>query len=91
MVKERGMSDKIGRVAIGDPSGRGPFMGRMMMRPRPPQWGSKILVPVEAKVERVVNNSYLIAKQILNDNKDLLGHLTAELMEREVVSAGNSK
>jgi cell division protease FtsH len=86
MVKEWGMSDKVGRVAVGEPSGRGPFMGRMMMR-RPPQWGNKILGTVEEEVERLVNNSYLIAKQILNDNKDLLEHLTAELMEREVVTA----
>jgi ATP-dependent Zn protease len=42
----------------------------------------------EEEVERLVNgNSYLVAKQILTDNRDLLETLTAELMEREVVSA----
>jgi ATP-dependent Zn protease len=42
----------------------------------------------EEEVERLVNgNSYLVAKQILTDNRDLLENLTAELMEREVVSA----
>jgi hypothetical protein len=30
---------------------------------------------------------YLVAEQILTDNRDLLENLTAELMEREVVSA----
>jgi cell division protease FtsH len=32
MVKEWGMSDKVGRVALQEPSGRGPFMGMRMMR-----------------------------------------------------------
>ena len=42
---------------------------------------------VEEEVERLVNNSYLIAKKILMDNRDLLEHLTKVLMEQEVVSA----
>jgi cell division protease FtsH len=82
MVKEWGMSDKIGRVVVREPSSGG-FMG-MMQRP---VWGNKIMGTVEGEVERLVNNSYLVAKQILTDNRDLLEHLTAELMEREVVSA----
>jgi cell division protease FtsH len=86
MVKEWGMSDKVGRVAISEPRGRGPFMGRQMMR-RPTMWGNKIMGTVEEEVERLVNNSYLLAKRILSENKPLLEHLTAELMEREVVSA----
>jgi len=86
MVKEWGMSNKVGRVALNEPQGAGPFMGRQMMS-RPTQWGSKIMGSVEQEVERLVNNSYLIAKQILNDNRDLLEHLTRVLMEQEVVSA----
>ena len=42
---------------------------------------------VEEEVERLVNNSYLIAKTILQDNSELLEHLKDVLMEREVVSA----
>eukprot|EP00523_Entomoneis_sp_CCMP467_P000061 CAMPEP_0168752492 /NCGR_PEP_ID=MMETSP0724-20121128/18415_1 /TAXON_ID=265536 /ORGANISM="Amphiprora sp., Strain CCMP467" /LENGTH=672 /DNA_ID=CAMNT_0008800745 /DNA_START=6 /DNA_END=2024 /DNA_ORIENTATION=+ len=86
MVKEWGMSDKIGRVAIQEPSGGGPFMGLQMLR-RPTQWGNKIMGTVEEEVERLVNNSYMIAKEILNSNRELLEHLTQTLMEQEVVSA----
>jgi cell division protease FtsH len=82
MVKDWGMSDKIGRVAITEQGGGG-YMG-MMSRP---VWGNKMMGTVEGEVERLVNNSYLVAKQILTDNKALLEHVTAELMEREVVSA----
>jgi cell division protease FtsH len=86
MVKEWGMSDKVGRVALSDGSRGGPFMGRMMLQ-RPTQWGNKILGTVEEEVERLVNNSYLIAKEILIDNKDLLEHCAKTLIEQEVVSA----
>mmetsp|Transcript_2467 Transcript_2467/g.5111 ORF Transcript_2467/g.5111 Transcript_2467/m.5111 type:complete len:125 (-) Transcript_2467:44-418(-) len=86
MVKEWGMSDKVGRVAVSEPSGRGPFMGGRMMR-RPAQWGNNILGTVEQEVERLVNNSYMIAKKVLNENRALLEHLTGVLLEQETVSA----
>ena len=83
MVKEWGMSDKVGHVVLNDRYGRGPM--RMSMQQR--IWGNKILGEVEQEVERLVNNSYLIAKQILQNNRDLLDHLAATLIEQEVVSA----
>merc|ERR1712228_1065211 len=86
MVKEWGMSDKVGRIAIQEPSGGGPFMGLQMMR-RQTMWGNKILGTAEQEVERLVNNSYIIAKKILEENRDLLEHLTQALMEQETVSA----
>jgi cell division protease FtsH len=86
MVKEWGMSDKVGRIALSEPSGGGPFMGRMMMR-RPTQWGANLMGQVDGEVERLVNNSYLVAKKILQDNRPLLDHLAKTLMEQEVVSA----
>ena len=85
MVKEWGMSDKVGRVVVSDGNGRGGPMRMMMQRQR--TWGNKIMRDVESEVERLVNNSYLIAKQILNENRDLLDHLAATLIEQEVVSA----
>jgi cell division protease FtsH len=86
MVKEWGMSDKVGRVALQERSSGGPFMGRMMLR-RPTQWGNKIMGVVEEEVERLVNNSYIVAKKIISENRDLLEHLKNVLMEQEVVSA----
>lgn len=85
MVKEWGMSDKVGRVAVSSPSGgRGnPWMS---MR-RGTQWGGRVLGDVEQEVERLVNNAYLIAKKVLMENKDLLEHVARVLMEQEVVSA----
>ena len=80
------MSDKVGRVAVSEPAGRGPFMGARMMR-RPPSWGGRINHEIDGEVERLVNNSYLTAKKILTDNRDLLEHLSNVLMDQENVSA----
>eukprot|EP00957_Ditylum_brightwellii_P196608 14979873-Ditylum_brightwellii.AAC.1 len=52
MVKEWGMSDKVGRVALSTPQQGGPFMGRAMGTPRT-RWGSKIMGYVDAEVERL--------------------------------------
>ncbi|KAL7513156.1 hypothetical protein ACHAXN_010191 [Cyclotella atomus] len=86
MVKEWGMSDKVGPLALSSPSSGGPFMGRSMGQ-RQTQWGGKVMSNVEAEVERLVNNSYLTAKKILSENMDLLHHLAKTLVEQEVVSA----
>merc|ERR1712086_1238792 len=86
MVKEWGMSEKVGAVALATPDSGGPFMGRAMGQQRT-QWGSKIMGTVDEEVERLVNNSYLKAKQILTENRALLDHLAKTLVEQEVVSA----
>jgi len=86
MVKEWGMSDKVGRIALSEPSGGGPFMGMRMMR-QPTQWGGQILSVAEQEIERLVNNAYLVAKKVLTENRELLEHLKDTLMEQEVVSA----
>merc|ERR1711920_438185 len=61
MVMQWGMSDKVGRVALENPSSGGPFMGRSMGQQQT-KWGSKILGEVDMEVERVVNNAYMTAK-----------------------------
>jgi len=86
MVMQWGMSDKVGRVALENPSSGGPFMGRSMGQQQT-KWGSRILGEVDMEVERVVNNAYMTAKKVLMDNKDLLDHLARTLLEQETVSA----
>ena len=86
MVKEWGMSDKVGRIALTRPQEEGPFMGRMMGQRRT-MWGKKIMGTVDAEVERLVNNSYIKAKHIIQKNRKLLDHLAKTLVEQEVVSA----
>merc|ERR1712157_48945 len=86
MIKEWGMSEKVGNVALSTPQQGGPFMGRAMGQ-RQTKWGSKIMGECDAEIERVVNNSYVLCKKILEDNMPLLHHLSKVLVEQEVVSA----
>merc|ERR1712013_106131 len=86
MVKEWGMSEKVGMIALSEPQSGGPFMGRSMGQ-RQTRWGGKIMSTVDGEIERLVNNSYLTAKHILSNNMDLLEHLAKTLVEQEVVSA----
>eukprot|EP00536_Pseudo-nitzschia_multiseries_P013314 jgi/Psemu1/68658/estExt_Genemark1.C_5600005 len=86
MVQEWGMSEKVGSICL-DESGGGPsFMGMGMLQGRT-LWGDKKMKDVEEETERLVNNSYVIAKTILEENRELFEHLTKALMEQEVVSA----
>merc|ERR1712154_597364 len=73
-------------MGLSEPQTGGPFMGRSMGM-RQTQWGGKIMGTVDAEIERLVNNSYLTAKNILSNNMDLLEHLAKTLVEQEVVSA----
>ena len=86
MVKQWGMSDKVGLVALDSPQQGGPFMGRAMGQ-RGTSWGGKVMGEADSEIERLVNNSYLTAKHILSSNMDLLHHLAKTLVEQEVVSA----
>merc|ERR1712183_390144 len=84
MVTQWGMSPKVGNVCIEEP-GMSPM--QTMMMPNGSMWGEKKLKIVEEEVERLVNNSYMLAKNIILDNYDVFEELTQALMEREVVSA----
>ena len=88
MVTEWGMSDKVGLMVVdsGGGGGQPAFMGRDMGQQRT-SWGTKIMATVDMEVERLVNNSYLRAKKILQDNRPLLDRVAKELVEREAVSA----
>ena len=88
MVKEFGMSNLIGRVALSSPVDGGPFMGRQLgLRQQRNPWGSRLMGLVDSEVERLVNNAYVKAKLVLNENIELLHHLANTLAENEVVTA----
>jgi len=86
MVAQWGMSDRVGNVVVEDQQAGNPFMGAQMGQSGP-EWGSKINVDIDLEVERLVNNSYLTAKKILQDNLPLLQQLSRDLCEKETVTA----
>ena len=86
MVKEYGMSDKVGPIALSTPEEARPFLGRQLGLPHT-HYGSKLLGLVESEVERLVNGAYIKAKHVLTQNRGLLEHLATTLVENEVVTA----
>lgn len=79
MVKAWGMGE-VGNIFLAT-GGRGPMgLGGSM-------WGNKLEYAAEVEIERMVNNSYLLARKILDDNRALLDHLAQTLCDQEVVSA----
>ena len=74
MVKQWGMSDKVGRVVVQEQG-------------YTKTWGAGINDNCNGEVERLVNNAYLVAKTVLESNRDLLERLKEVLVEQEVVSA----
>jgi len=86
MVTKFGMSPKIGAIMCSEDQ-MSPMQRMMMGGGNGAIWGDDIQKVVEEEVERLVNNSYLTAKNILLNNKELFEELTEALMEREFVSA----
>jgi len=89
MVKEWGMSKKVGPIMLREPEGQGgPFMGRQMMPGQAPtQWGGKMMTLADQEVDRLVTNAYTTCKKILTENRMLLDELAKKLLEQETVSA----
>lgn len=84
MVTQFGMSDRVGPLGIGD---SGPvFMGRRMAE-GVVEWSQSLKKEVDDEVERLVSNSYNLAKDVLQKNMDLLYALADRLVEQETVTA----
>jgi cell division protease FtsH len=88
MVKEYGMSNAVGPIALSSPNqDAAPFMGRYLGLAKRSVWGGKMMSVVDAEVERLVNHAYVKAKAILTENMKLLHHLAHTLAEQEMVTA----
>lgn len=87
MVKEFGMSDIVGPIALSSPNRDAPFMGRSLGKGKRNLWGTKMMSRVDSEVERLVTHAYVKAKAILTENIDLLHHLAYTLVEQEMVTA----
>jgi len=83
MVKEWGMS-KLGPVSLMEsgPPNMGASMGGGEM-----DWGPETMEIAQEEIDRLVNQAYVSAKNILTSNKDLLVALAEKLLEQETVSA----
>jgi cell division protease FtsH len=81
MVTEYGMSNKVGSVKLGQGSGE-QFMGRDMGQR---DYSENIAETVDAEVRVLLEQAHDEAWQVINDNRDVLDHLAAVLLEKETL------
>jgi len=90
MVMEFGMSRKLGRVNY-RPSGRSPFMGTAMVSPADYVHSEETVREIDLETRRIVDEAAKTVRDILTERKDVLEHLSKDLMEREIMDAAQLK
>ncbi|MFB2554549.1 ATP-dependent zinc metalloprotease FtsH [Herbiconiux liangxiaofengii] len=82
MVTEYGMSSSLGAVKLGSASGE-MFLGRNMGHER--DYSENLAQQVDAEVRGLIEAAHDEAWQVLNDNREILDRLAAELLEKETL------
>ncbi len=82
MVCEYGMSDKIGPITLGQKEEQ-VFLGRDFASH--PDYSDQIAYQIDQELKKIVDLSYSMAKQVLEDRKDKLELLANQLIEKETL------
>jgi cell division protease FtsH len=82
-VTQRGLSDKIGPILVGD-NEQELFLGREIQHRR--EVSEQTAQLVDAEVKALINRTYEMAKVTLQQNLDLLHKVAAALLERETLT-----
>ncbi|PIP20703.1 MAG: cell division protein FtsH [Candidatus Omnitrophica bacterium CG23_combo_of_CG06-09_8_20_14_all_40_11] len=88
MVMQFGMSDKLGNVTLGRREGL-IFLGRDIMEEK--NYSEETAHLIDEEVKRIVNEAYIKAKNLLNENLDKLKTLANALIEKEVLDGEEVK
>jgi cell division protease FtsH len=86
MVMEFGMSPKLGRVNYRD-SGRNPFTPTMYVASKDYAHSEQTLREIDLEVKRIVDQAAQSVHEILTRRRDVLEHMSRELVEKEVMDA----
>ena len=84
MVTEFGMSDKLGVVAYAKNSGP-KFLGRDIGDTK--HCSEETFRAIDQEVKRIIDDSYAVVIELLNDNMDKLKLLSTTLIEKEILDA----
>jgi cell division protease FtsH len=82
MVMRFGMSDKLGLRVFGHDHGQ-PFLGREFQTE--PDYSDEIARDIDEEIRRIVESAHQRAKQILEDNRELLDSISLLLLKRETI------
>jgi cell division protease FtsH len=84
MVCNYGMSEAIGPVSYSD-DGQDVFLGRNFVARK--NYSERTAQEIDAEVTRIVSENYALAKQLIEDNRELLDRIAEALLERETIEA----
>jgi cell division protease FtsH len=89
MVTEFGMSPKLGRVHYSDTQ-RSPFLMSPSL-PSEPVHSEDTIREIDLEIKRLVDEASQTAHEILVNRRDVLDHMSRELMELETIDANQLK
>jgi cell division protease FtsH len=78
------MSDELGPMRFGHPQGE-VFLGRDLTST--PDYSDEVAARIDAEVRLLIEGAHQAALSVLTENRELLGHLAAELIEHETLEA----
>ncbi len=82
MICVYGMSDRLGTMTLGNPQHQ-VFLGRDMMEHR--DYSEETARIIDEEVKSYIDNAYIKAKRLLNENRDKLDALANKLLEKETI------
>ena len=82
MVKQWGMSDKLGPLAYGEDDGE-VFLGKQVTKHK--HISEETFKVIDDEIRIIIDTNYALATKILEDNKDILIEMTKALMEFETI------
>ena len=82
MVTAWGMSEKLGNMAYGKNEDN-VFMGRDFGHQR--DYSEQVAFEIDSEIKRIVDERYSLAKNLLNENRDMLEAISRELLDKETL------
>ena len=85
MVTEFGMSEKLGRVHYSE-TRNSPFLGGSTA-PADHSHSEETIREIDLEVRRIIDAAYVTAHEVLSTRRNVMEHITRELLEKEVIDA----
>jgi len=82
MVKQWGMSDKLGPLAYGEDDGE-VFLGKQVTKHK--HISEETFKVIDDEIRLIIDTNYAVATKILEENKDILIEMTKALMMHETI------
>jgi cell division protease FtsH len=82
MVTEYGMSERLGPLKLGHRHGN-PFLGRDLMEDR--NYSEEVAKAIDEEVRAIIDSCYQRARQMLEENRELMDKIANVLLERETI------